>query len=436
MKKRLLIVQVAALGYDFLCRQNSSEELHGLTFRPVESVFPAVTCTVQASFRTALPPSGHGMIANGIFLPELNTVEFWNQSSGLVSGERIWNQFRSDGNAVGLFFWQQSLGENVDMLISPAPVHTHGGGMIDDCYSKPETLYSELCQKTGKRFKLSSYWGPVASVKSSTWIADAVAGIVSDPENAPELCIAYLPHLDYELQKSGTESPKSARAFTQLTTCLERLREGAEKGGYELLVFGDYAIGNVTRSAVFPNRLLLEHGFFNARSIRGMRYPDLYSSRAFAMADHEIAHIYVREQHDVEEVAACLNECDGIEGVYYKPEDLHQRNIAAERSGQIVIQAEQGAWFAYPWWKDPAQAPDYSTHVDIHNKIGFDPCELFFDWMPWKISTDTSKVKGTHGRIGSGRNVGWAATFEMDDEPETLIDLARSVRHWLIRQNV
>lgn len=431
MKQKLLIIQVAALGYDFLCRQNKTEEWQGLKFQPVESVFPAVTCTVQASFRTALPPSGHGMIANGIFLPELNNIKFWNQSAGLVSGERIWNQFRAQGNSVGLFFWQQSLGEKVDMLISPAPVHKHGGGMIDDCYSLPRDLYPDLCRKTGRTFSLSSYWGPMASARSSNWIADAIAAIVSDPENAPELCLAYLPHLDYELQKSGTKSVKSANAFLELGRCLQRIRNAAEQGGYDILVFGDYAIGNVTQTPVYPNRILMEKGFFNPRGIKGMLYPDLYSSRAFAMVDHEIAHVYVSDGHDVETVAACLDESPGIEGVFYKPEDLHIHNIAHNRSGQIVIQAAEGSWFAYPWWKHKEQAPDYSTHVDIHNKIGFDPCELFFDWMPWKISTDTSRVKGTHGRTGPGREVAWAASFEINEEPKTLIDLARSVRHWL-----
>jgi hypothetical protein len=160
MGKRWVIIQAAGLGFDFL-RQHHGSSWQGFDFQPLAPVFPALTCTAQASFRTALPPSGHGMIANGLFHRDLRRPLLWEQSSALVSGPRIWETFRSRGKRVALLFWQQSLGESVDMILSPAPVHKHGGGMVQSVYSQPQPLYRELCGKMGRAFKLHRYWGPL-----------------------------------------------------------------------------------------------------------------------------------------------------------------------------------------------------------------------------------------------------------------------------------
>ena len=168
---KLLVIQIAALGDDLLRRHLDGDTWQGLTFQPLEPVFPAVTCVAQASFRTASPPSSHGMVSNGVFLRSLRRAAFWEQSSALVTGERVWDSFRRRGKTVALLFWQQSLGEEVDYLISPAPIHQHGGGMIQDCYSRPAELYARLCNAIGRKFKLRHYWGPLASVKSTEWIA-------------------------------------------------------------------------------------------------------------------------------------------------------------------------------------------------------------------------------------------------------------------------
>ncbi|MGB2822597.1 MAG: alkaline phosphatase family protein, partial [Phycisphaerae bacterium] len=172
MAEKLLIIDVAALGYDLLVRHGATE-IAGLAFHPAETVFPALTCTAQASFRTAGPPGEHGMVANGLFFRELRKPMFWEQSARLVAGERIWSAFRRRGGRVGMLFWQQSLGEDVDVLLSPAPIHRHHGGMIQDCYSRPDWLYRRLCDDMGSPFKLQHYWGPMASYKAGDWIAQA-----------------------------------------------------------------------------------------------------------------------------------------------------------------------------------------------------------------------------------------------------------------------
>jgi len=425
MSKRLLVIQVAGLGYDFFVRHNGGEEWQGLRFRPAESVFPAVTCTVQASFRTAAPPSAHGMVFNGVYLRDLRRPAFWEQSSALVEGPRIWDGLRAAGRRVGLLFWQQSLGEDVDVLLSPAPVHKHGGGMVEAVHSRPAGLYDELVRRIGKRFKLMSYWGPLASAAATRWIAAATREVLSMPDLAPDLLLTYLPHLDYDLQRYGPSSGKAGHAFSELMSHLGPLVEAARKHGYEIVLFGDYAFADATRP-LFPNQLLREKGFLQTRKVGKRHYPDFHYSRAFAVVDHEIAHVYVRDASDVAPVAGAMDGMDGVDEILTGRE-LAARGLGHPRSGQVVLVAEAGAWFAYPWWRERAEAPDYAAHIDIHNKPGYDPCELFFGWPPFTVSTNAARIKGSHGRVGPGRQVAWTATLPIEPAPRDLIGLARAV---------
>ena len=426
MAHRLLVIQVAGLGYEFLAEQDGDGETGGLRFQPMQTVFPALTCPVQASFRTAAAPCEHGMVFNGTYSRELRKPSFWEQSSALVEGPRIWEGL---GERVGLLFWQQSLGEDVGVLLSPAPIHKHHGGMIDALYSRPAGLYDELCRRVGRRFKLRSYWGPLASAASSRWIADATGELMAMPDAAPDLLLTYLPHLDYALLQHGPAGSAAARAFAELAEIVGALRQRAEAAGYEVVVFGDYAFADVSRP-LYPNRVLREAGLFQTREVRGMLYPDFHASRAFAVVDHEAAFVYVQDAGDLREAAGVLGEAEGVEEVLMG-EALVERGIAHPRCSEIAIVAEPGAWFAYPWWTERREQPDYATHVDIHNKPGFDPCELFLHWLPFDAAADAARIGGSHGRVGEGREVAWAATCDLGCEPADLIELAAAVRRFI-----
>jgi predicted AlkP superfamily pyrophosphatase or phosphodiesterase len=393
----------------------------------MQTVFPALTCPVQATLRTGLSPSGHGMVANGYFDPTLRKPFFWEQSSALVQGPRVWESFRSRGGTVGLAFFQQSLGEAVDQLVSPAPVHTHGGGMIMGCASTPDTLYPSLARHVGRAFSLHRYWGPLASVKSSDWIAEAVAGDLASP-NAPDLYIAYLPGLDYDLQRFGPDHPKSVRALAAVSRELQMMFGAAQKNGYEVAAFGDYAITPVTQGAVFPNRALRDAGLFAVRDVRDMRYPDFHQSRAFALVDHQVALVSCADAASAARAAEILGTLEGVAQVLDR---AGQAGLGAAhpRAGDLLLVAQPGAWFAYPWWTDPREAPDYAAHVDIHNKPGYDPCELFFGRTPFSVSQDAGKVRGTHGLAGPGCEAALAATWPV--RAGSLLDLAQELQAWL-----
>ncbi len=425
MSKKLLVIDVAALGW------NMASRLPG--FASAQSILPAVTCTVQASFRTAALPAAHGMVANGLYYRNLRKVLFWEQSSALVEGPRIWDDFRARGKKVGLMFWQQAMGEAADLIVSPAPIHKHSGGMIQDCYTQPTELQARLNEAIGRPFNLMNYWGPLANHKSSDWIVDAIVAVLGMPDVAPDLLLSYIPHLDYDLQRHGPEGPKAAKALDVLSGYLTRLKAACELHGYDWLIFGDYAIEEVQRGAVLPNVRLREEGLFYTREIRGMAYPDMSSSRAFAVADHQIAHVFCRDEASTQEAHRALESLPGVAKVLDRQEQdafgLDHRN-----SGELVLIAEDGAWFAYPWFTTKSEAPEFASHVDIHNKPGFDPCELFFGWPPGSVSFDTRKVRGSHGNVGTGFEIGWSSSLPFPAPPETILDLARFTQEWMTQQ--
>ena len=364
----------------------------GLTAEAAPSVFPAVTCVAQASLRTGLSPAEHGMISNGWWSETLRKPLFWEQSSALVKGPRVWETkgdaalkgdatFLSREKKIGLFFFQQSLGENVDVLLSPAPIHKHGGGMIMSCYTKPTELAEELRRRCGT-FPLWRYWGPLASPKVGRMCLKYF-------KEMTDLCdldeaYLYLPTLDYAAQKRGPDSPAARAAFAEFVRQIESLADLCQQRGCELTVTGDYEITPVTAAPVLPNVTLRKAGFFKTRTVGGRAYPDFYQSTAFAMCDHEFCVVYGEAR---EKAVEALLATGGFER---SPSTQPLSHSATQPLSHIILLAKQGSWCGYEWWTDRREAPDFASHVDIHNKPGFDPKELFF--------FNRGTVKGTHGR--------------------------------------
>ena len=375
MKK--LTVIAAGLGYRLLER-NGVAEIAGLRFAPRQSVFPAVTCVAQATLRTGLSPAEHGMVANGWWSDDLRRPFFWEQSARIVRGPRVWDGRRAEGGTVGLFFLQQSLGESADVIVSPAPIHKHGGGMVMSCYTKPSGMASVLKKLCGG-FPLWRYWGPLASPK----VGRMCVRYFEEMTNVHDVDEAYLylPTLDYAAQRSGPDSSASIAALKEFKKQLERLADLCMRRGCEMSVTGDYEIAEVTAEPVLPNVALRRAGLFKTRTVGGMAYPDFYQSTAFAMCDHECC--VVLGEKGEEAVKLLLSTGD------YELPPSPTPSLPQSLTSQILL-AKLGSWCGYEWWTDRREAPDFASHVDIHNKPGYDPRELFF--------FNRGVVRGTHGR--------------------------------------
>lgn len=390
--------------------------------RPLRTVVPALTCSAQATLLTGLPPSGHGIVANGWYFRDLSEVWLWRQSNRLVAGEKLWEAARARDPAFtcAQMFWWYNMYSSADWSATPRPMYPADGRKIPDHYAHPQRLHDELDAKLGP-FPLFKFWGPMTDISSSEWIAQATLHVMRTRD--PTLALAYLPHLDYNLQRLGPDvsHPRVRQDLREIDAVCGTLIDYAQASGREVIVVSEYGITPVT-GAVHVNRALREAGLVAVRpEEHGREVLDPGASAAFAVADHQVAHVYVNDRSRLGAVRSILEKLDGVEQVL---DGAGKKAIGLdhERSGELVAISKAERWFSYYYWLDDARAPDFARTVDIHRKPGYDPVELFFDpalaapklASAWRLAKrklgmrtlmdvislkDTQLVKGSHGRL-------------------------------------
>lgn len=383
----------------------------------LNGVFPALTTTAQSSMLTGLTPAEHGIVGNGWYDRELAEVMFWKQSNHLVHGEKVWDRLKRqfpDFRCSKLFWWY-NMYANVDASITPRPHYPADGRKIIDLYSTPSGLHQQIEAKLGK-FPFFNFWGPKSNIESSRWITKAA--MLEFEMHQPHLQLVYLPHLDYSLQKLGPASAEIATELMAVDRLVGELMEFYFERGVQLMVVSEYGIDAVD-TPVHINRVLREHGYITVRDSLTWELLDPGASRAFAVADHQIAHIYLRDSSDKTAVKQLLKQTPGIEQVL-DDDDKKRLHLDHARAGDLIAVAERHAWFSYYYWLDDAKAADFARTVDIHRKPGYDPVELFVDpQLPlpaikvmWRllqkalgfrmlmdvIPLDATLVRGSHGR--------------------------------------
>jgi predicted AlkP superfamily pyrophosphatase or phosphodiesterase len=386
--------------------------------RPLRTILPAVTCSVQSTFTTGGLPRDHGAVANGWYFRDLSEVWLWRQSSRLVAGERIWDAAarREPTFTCAKLFWWYNMYGTAAYSVTPRPIYLADGLKLPDVYTEPPELRDELTQRLGT-FPLFSFWGPGADIVSSRWIGDC-ARYVYDSRR-PTLTLVYLPHLDYNLQRFGPRHPALRRDLVAIDALAGEIIAHVRRDGARVIVLSEYAITEV-RGPVHINRALRDAKLLRVRTEHGRELLDTGASEAFALSDHQVAHVYVKDRERVPEVKRLLQALPGVETVL--DEDGKARHgLDHHRSGELVAVAAADRWFSYYYWLDDALAPDFARTVDIHRKPGYDPVELFVDpalaWPKLKIATilarkalgfrylmdviplDATLVKGSHGRI-------------------------------------
>lgn len=382
-------------------------------------VLPAVTCTAQAAMLTGKPVRDHGVVGNGWLFRDTGEVRFWQQSNRLIQSEPLYVTARRRAAERGKpfrcakLFWWFNQGAAVDWSVTPKPYYGADGSKVFDVHGSPAGLTERLKQKLGL-FPFFTFWGPGAGLPCTEWIARCAAEVLRDER--PELSLVYLPHLDYDPQRFGPQGCDLPRLVRQLDDACAPLLDAARSVGARVWVVSEYGHVQVHRP-VLLNRVLRQAGLLTVRPGPFGEILETFESRAFAVCDHQLAHVYVRDAGDVPRVRDLLAVVPGVSRIV-GGEDRAELDLDHERSGELIALSEPDAWFAYPFWLDDRHAPDYARCVDIHRKPGYDPCELFLDPQRWSkaraavrllqkklgfrtlfdvVPLDATLVRGSHG---------------------------------------
>lgn len=380
----------------------------------IDPLLPALTTSAQSTYLTGKWPSETGIVGNGWYDHEDCEIKFWKQSNKLVGGEKIWEKAKKEDPSFtcSKMFWWYNMYSSVDYAVTPRPNYLADGRKMPDCYSHPASLRDTLQEKLGQ-FPLFQFWGPGANIRSTQWIADA--SMLTDDLHDPTLTLVYLPHLDYCLQKFGPDLSNISKDLNEIDDVLRQLVTFYERKGAKVLILSEYGIAPVNHP-IHLNRLFRENDLLAIRIERGLELLDAGASKAFAVADHQVAHVYINDPAVTEEVRTLLKKVSGIELILNKAEQK-AHHINHERSGDFVVMADKDSWFTYYYWLDDARAPDYARCVDIHKKPGYDPVEMFmssklragykllrkkagFRYVMDVIPLDATLIKGSHGRTG------------------------------------
>ncbi|MGA0898845.1 MAG: alkaline phosphatase family protein [Luteolibacter sp.] len=437
---RVAVLNVVGLSKSLIGEHTSRlldfSQKHGC--QSYQPAFPAVTCTAQSSILTGKDVDQHGIVANGWYDRECAEVRFWKQSNHLVQGEKLWEKLRkevADFTCAKLFWWY-NMHSTADYSITPRPLYPADGRKVFDIHTQPMAMRDELKRDLGA-FPFPSFWGPAAGISCSRWIANSAKWV--ERKHAPTLSLIYLPHLDYVLQKDGPDSEQVPHALGEIDAVVGDLIDYYEGRGVKVVILSEYGISRVS-TPIHLNRLFRQKGWLSIKDELGRETLDVGGCRAFAVADHQVAHVYVNDDSIRDEVKALLLQTDGVD-------EVRSMN-GLGRAGDFVAVSGPDAWFTYHYWLEDALAPDFARCVDIHRKPGYDPCELFLDpglslpkWQIAKfllkkklgmrallevIPLDASLVKGSHGRdrVPENEQPVWLGT---DDVVETATDVHNAI---------
>ena len=385
---------------------------------PLGAVLPAVTCSAQATLITGKLPSEHGVVGNGWYVREMGEPLLWRQPNEVVQAEKFYETalYRDPSFTCAKIFWWWNMGARVEWSVTPRPFYPADGSKILAIYGQPPSYPEELENSLGK-FPFFNFWGPKSGLESSRWLADAAIHTLE--QQKPRLTMVYLPHLDYDHQRFGPDDERSITALSELDGLIGDLRQAADRAGAALCVVSEYALEAADRS-IDINRELRRAGLLEVRPTPKGEVLDVFASEAFAVADHQIAHVYTKSPEATAAASQLLGNLTGVDQVLDRT-GQREYGLDHERAGDLVAVADRGAWFTYYYWLDDAALPDFAPTVDIHRKPGYDPAELFVDpeltaptlrvmrklaqkklgfrYLMDVVPTNADQVRGTHGRL-------------------------------------
>jgi len=365
-----------------------------LTFAPT---FPCLTSSVQAAMLTGRRASEHGVVANGCYDPERQTVAFWNGCHNMIESPTFFTKLTEAKPGLKSAVWnaQNIRGAAATFVVSPGPVRGPDSLGTSGCYTKPESLYNELVSHAGT-LPIGRYWSPKANAHLTKWILEGALWLAKT--HTPNFHLVCLPHLEGAAQKYGPNSEQAAEGLAELDTALADFIDRYEKLSIAKrtawLLVGEYVTTPVSQ-VIYPNRILREAGLLKVREERGREYVDWDHSDAFAMVDHQVAHVFVN-RGDANGVADLFRAMGNI-GDLVVGRERSAMGVEHPRSAPVILISRPDGWFSYYWWHTDDAAPPFARMVGNSSKLGYDPMELFVDPVTGRIPLDAALVKGSHG---------------------------------------
>jgi type I phosphodiesterase/nucleotide pyrophosphatase len=400
MAENIILLSVPGLrGKDLDSMPNLSRLAGSGDRATLTASFPCVTWPVQANMLTGKLPREHGVVANGFYWRDKHDVEMWTAWNDKIQQPQIWDLLHQRDASLKSAVWfpMLSKGCGADYICMPAPIHNPDGSESLWCYTKPVEMYGTLRDTFG-HFPLMNFWGPLANIKSTAWIADSAAWAMQ--QFRPNFFYIYLPHLDYAAQKTGPDSPPAQAALKELDDVLGKLIERGEAAyqgqNVAWLVASEYAIALVDH-VTYPNRVLRQAGLLSIKDDGG-ELIDFANTPAWALVDHQFSHVFVKDR-DAATIGRAVDLFRGQTGIaeVLAGDERNKYDLDHERAGDVVLISSPNSWQAYYYWLDDAQAPKFARTVDIHNKPGYDPVELHIDFATKSIPLDATLIKGSHG---------------------------------------
>ena len=405
MSTNVIFLSIPGLRHQDLGEMpNLSKLVAGGTQARINHAFPAVTWPSQSNLLTGKAPTEHGVVSNGFYWREKNEVEMWTAWTEVIQQPQIWDVMKTlDGDLTSAaWFPMLSKGCGADYVCMPAPIHQPDGSEDLWCYTKPQEFYGQLLEEFN-HFPLQHFWGPMANIKSSQWITDSA--VAAAKKFHPNFFYIYLPHLDYQAQKFGPDSPQAIQSVKELDELIGSFSGSMNEAYPEpvcWMIASEYVITEVDH-VLYPNRILRAADLLTVAPEEGTdtgEVIDFANTPAWALVDHQFSHIFVNDSHhgSLEEIAGLFEGAEGVDRVLVGDarKDL---GMDHDRAGEIIVASTANSWQAYYWWNDDSHAPSFARTVDIHRKPGYDPVELHFDMATKSIPLDATLIKGSHGAI-------------------------------------
>ncbi len=353
------------------------------------------------------------MIAN------LAEHQFWKQSNHLVSGRKLWEALREvdPSFTCAKLFWWYNMYSSADYSITPRPMYPADGARCSTstrtrcrCGRKSKaTLASSRSAASGGQHRTSNRPAGSRNQPSGSSAGSALASRSSTSPTSTTTSNA----------SGASDISLIAKDLKEIDDVVADLIDCYERHQVKVVLLSEYGITDVSRP-VHLNRLFRQGGWLQVKEELGREILDLGASRAFAIADHQVAHIYLNDPSILTEVQSLCEQTPGV-GQVLAGEAQVRAGMAHERAGDLIAIADADSWFTYYYWQQDRLAPDFARCVDIHRKPGYDPVELFIDptiKLPkLKIATrllkkklgfrmlmdliplDANLVRGSHGRI-------------------------------------